>query len=99
MKPAFDWMMTIGGLLMLAGPLLGMLGTVMGMTQSFEVLGADGVGDPEQLSAAIGETLVSTAVGMVFGIVGVGLFLSGLIGYLISRKRLKSQPAGEVPAS
>ncbi|WP_051946952.1 MotA/TolQ/ExbB proton channel family protein [Verrucomicrobium sp. BvORR106] len=99
MKPAFKWMMTIGGLLMVAGPVLGMLGTVMGMTQSFEVLGANGVGDPEQLSAAIGETLVSTAVGVGFGIVGVALFLAGLIGCLVQRKRLKSQPAGEVPAS
>lgn len=92
-------MMIIGGLLTVGGPVFGMLATVMGMTQSFEVLGANGVSDPEHLSAAIGETLVSTAVGMVFGIVGVGLFLSGLIGYLLARKRVKSQPAGEVPAS
>ncbi|WP_157211083.1 MotA/TolQ/ExbB proton channel family protein [Verrucomicrobium spinosum] len=99
MKPAFTRMMTIGGLLILAGPLLGMLGSVMGITQSFEVLGGNGVGDPEQLSAAIAKSMVSTAVGMVFGFFGVALFLSGLIGGLVERKRLKSQSAGEVPAS
>lgn len=40
MKPTFTWMMSVGGLLMLAGPVIGMVVTVMGMTRSFEVLGA-----------------------------------------------------------
>jgi biopolymer transport protein ExbB/TolQ len=99
MKPAFKWMMIIGGLLTVGGPVFGMLATVVGMTQSFEALGASGVGDPEQLSAGIGQSLVSTAVGMVLAFVGVVLFFSGLIGCLVQRKRLKSQPAGDVPAS
>lgn len=87
MKPAFKWMMIMGGLLMMGGPPLGMLGTVMGMTQSFEVLGSSGVGDPEQLSAAIGDTLMSTAVGMAIGFAGVALFLLGLICWLVSRNK------------
>lgn len=99
MKPTFTWMMSVGGLLMLAGPVLGMVVTVMGMTRSFEVLGANGVGDPGQLSAAIGETLVSTAVGIVFGFAGFALFLSGLIGWCVERKRLKSQTAAGVTDS
>lgn len=99
MKPAFKWMMIIGGLLTVGGPVFGMLATVMGMTRSIEILGSGGVGSAEQLSAGIGQSLVSTAVGMVLAFVGVALFFSGLIGCLVERKRLKSQPAGEVPAS
>ena len=42
-------------------PMIGLTGTVTGMIRAFESLGESGIGDPSQLSGAIGEVLVATA--------------------------------------
>ena len=49
-------------------PLLGVIGTVNGMRKAFAALGAQGVGDPKILSAAIGEILIATAAGLLFAL-------------------------------
>jgi len=49
-------------------PMIGLLGTVTGMIRAFAVLGAQGIGDPSSLSAAIGEVLVATASGLFIAI-------------------------------
>ena len=49
-------------------PMIGLLGTVTGMIRAFSVLGASGIGDPSQLSEAIGEVLVATASGLFIAI-------------------------------
>ncbi|MDO5609586.1 MAG: MotA/TolQ/ExbB proton channel family protein [Pseudomonadota bacterium] len=51
-----------------AGPLLGLLGTVVGMIQMFLVIGSHGVGDVNQLAAGIGKALVCAATGMIVAI-------------------------------
>jgi hypothetical protein len=51
-------------------PVLGIIGTVLGMMRAFSTLGANGVGDPSKLSAAIGEVLISTALGFFGGMIG-----------------------------
>jgi biopolymer transport protein ExbB len=56
------------GTLAAAGPLLGLLGTVTGMIQTFAVVRQVGVGDPMQLSGGIAEALLNTAGGLVVGI-------------------------------
>lgn len=63
------------GALAQIGPLVGLSGTVWGMVGAFETLAASGVGDPEKLSAAIGDVLVSTAVGILFGLAGIILLV------------------------
>jgi biopolymer transport protein ExbB len=50
------------------GPLLGLLGTVMGMIATFEAISGAGSGDPKQLAAGISEALVCTATGMAVAI-------------------------------
>jgi len=55
-------------------PMIGLLGTVTGMIRAFSVLGASGIGDPSQLSAAIGEVLVATASGLFIAIPAFGSF-------------------------
>lgn len=68
------------------GPLMGLLGTVMGMIATFKVISSFGGGDPKQLAAGISEALVCTATGMAVAIPGLLLhaFLSrrakGIIG-------------------
>lgn len=49
-------------------PMIGLVGTVVGMIKAFKVLGSSGIGDPSQLSAAIGEVLVATAAGLFIAI-------------------------------
>ncbi|MCZ6802729.1 MAG: MotA/TolQ/ExbB proton channel family protein [Proteobacteria bacterium] len=45
-------------------PLLGLLGTVIGMIKVFTVITAQGVGDPSVLSEGISEALLTTAAGL-----------------------------------
>ena len=45
-------------------PLLGLLGTVIGMIQVFAVITSSGVGDPELLAGGISKALITTAAGI-----------------------------------
>ncbi|MBL9136016.1 MAG: MotA/TolQ/ExbB proton channel family protein [Verrucomicrobiales bacterium] len=68
------------------GPLLGLLGTVMGMIATFKLISSFGSGDPKVLAAGISEALIATATGMTVAIPALLLhaFLSrmakGIIG-------------------
>lgn len=49
-------------------PLLGLLGTVIGMIKVFAAITAFGVGDPTVLAGGISEALITTAAGLAVGI-------------------------------
>jgi len=49
-------------------PLLGLLGTVIGMIKVFAVITTEGVGNPETLAGGISEALITTAMGLVVAI-------------------------------
>ena len=49
-------------------PLLGLLGTVIGMIKVFAVITAQGVGDPAVLASGISEALITTAAGLTVAI-------------------------------
>ena len=49
-------------------PLLGLLGTVIGMIKVFSTITTQGVGDPGALAGGISEALITTAAGMVVAI-------------------------------
>ena len=53
-----------------AEPMLGILGTVIGIIQTFSQLsGADGVANPMAATAGIGEALITTAGGLIASLV------------------------------
>lgn len=52
-------------------PLLGLLGTVVGMIQSFSAIVSQGVGDPSVLAGGISVALLTTAGGLVVAIPSV----------------------------
>jgi biopolymer transport protein ExbB len=49
-------------------PMIGLLGTVIGMMGAFAVLGQSGVSDPRKLALSIGEVLLATASGLFIAI-------------------------------
>ena len=49
-------------------PLLGLLGTVLGMVQIFEAITAAGLGDPQVLAGGIGKALITTVAGLCVAI-------------------------------
>lgn len=57
------------------GPLLGLLGTIFGMVQSFNVLGASGTSNPNGVTGGIGHALTATACGLMIAIICV-IFLN-----------------------
>lgn len=48
-----------------AAPLLGILGTVIGIIGSFDALGGQGIGDPLGVTQGISEALITTAFGLI----------------------------------
>ncbi|MDX8384736.1 MAG: MotA/TolQ/ExbB proton channel family protein [Ghiorsea sp.] len=60
----------VGGLALIAAiaPLLGLLGTVIGMIEVFQVISVEGVGKADVLAGGISKALNTTAVGMVIAI-------------------------------
>jgi len=61
-------------------PMIGLLGTVIGMMKAFAVLGASGIGDPRGLATSIGEVLMATASGLFIAI-------PAFISYYVFRNR------------
>jgi len=49
-------------------PLLGILGTVIGIIQSFDLLGGAGIEHPQAVSAGIAQALLTTATGLAIAI-------------------------------
>nr|WP_235727592.1 MotA/TolQ/ExbB proton channel family protein [Kangiella shandongensis] len=56
------------GSIALVAPLLGLLGTVIGMIKVFTVMRIEGVGNADALAGGISEALVTTAAGMAVAI-------------------------------
>jgi len=55
-------------------PMVGLLGTVSGMVKAFNVIAAQGVGQPQALANNISEALITTATGMIIGIPAMFFF-------------------------
>ncbi|NDP57819.1 MAG: MotA/TolQ/ExbB proton channel family protein [Oxalobacteraceae bacterium] len=66
-----------------AAPLLGLLGTILGIIDTFKALAVSGVSDPGAVSQGIGTALYATALGI--GIAVVGMFFFNLYQERIER--------------
>jgi biopolymer transport protein ExbB len=63
-----------------AAPLLGLLGTIFGIMQTFTALSEGGVSDPAEVSRGIGLALTATAI-------GIAVALIGLVGHNVLNRR------------
>ena len=54
--------------LITAAPLLGILGTVIGIIHSFDMLGRAGIQDPQAVTSGIAQALITTAAGLLVAI-------------------------------
>jgi biopolymer transport protein ExbB len=64
-------------------PLLGLLGTVIGMVKVFAAITSNGVGNPAVLAGGISEALITTAAGL-------SVAIPALIGYRYLRGRVEA---------
>ncbi len=69
------------GTIAAVSPLLGLLGTVVGMVDVFTAITSQGVGNPQALAGGIAEALITTAAGLTVAI-------PALIGYRYYRNRV-----------
>jgi biopolymer transport protein ExbB len=63
-------------------PLMGLLGTVLGMIRTFNAITTEGIGNPAALAGGIAEALIATAAGLTVAI-------PALIGYRFLRSKVE----------
>lgn len=66
--PYLEKHLKILGTIVTVAPLIGLLGTVMGMIKAFNVIALQGTGEPGALAGGISEALITTAVGLSIAI-------------------------------
>ena len=71
-----DYLALIGVLAAIA-PLLGLLGTVIGMIATFDVLAVFGAGNAKAMAGGISEALITTQTGLLVSI--PGLYMKGFL--------------------
>ena len=54
-----------------AAPLLGLVGTVVGMMRAFQVIGSEGVVNPTAVTGGVAEALIATVVGLAIALVAL----------------------------
>ncbi len=76
-KPLINKYLSIISILSAIAPLLGLLGTVMGMIHTFEVISYFGNSNPNGMAGGISEALITTQSGLLVAI--PGLFMSNYL--------------------
>ncbi|MFM0733046.1 MotA/TolQ/ExbB proton channel family protein [Paraburkholderia sediminicola] len=93
-----------------AAPLLGLLGTIVGMMHSFQLFGGDGLVDPGGVTGGVAQSLVATAIGLVVALFALFAFnyfsrrlerlmdeLESFANARLSEIRLAAPPVGAQP--
>jgi biopolymer transport protein ExbB len=79
--------------------LLGLLGTVIGITAAFLVVGQQGTGDPQALAGGIGQALTTTAAGLIVAIptiIGQSYLSSRVEKILLELEKRREELMGNV---
>jgi biopolymer transport protein ExbB len=54
-----------------AAPLLGLVGTVVGMMRAFQVIGSEGIVNPTAVTGGVAEALIATVIGLIIALVAL----------------------------
>jgi biopolymer transport protein ExbB len=82
-------------------PIVGLLGTVVGMIESFHVIAFNGMGDPTLLAGGISKALVNTAAGLSVALPALALhhvFRNRMVGIGIALERQLNRILDGLPA-
>jgi biopolymer transport protein ExbB len=66
--PVLKSRLTVLDTIVTLAPLLGLLGTVVGMIGSFDIMSASGIGQPHAVTGGVAEALIATATGLLIAI-------------------------------
>jgi biopolymer transport protein ExbB len=81
-QPALNRRMVVLDTVITLAPLLGLLGTVLGMIDSFKIISVSGTSHPAGITGGVAEALIATATGLAIAIVC-------LVGYNWCRDRIR----------
>ncbi len=84
--------LSVLGVLAAIAPLLGLLGTVLGMITTFDVLAVHGTGNARAMAGGISEALITTQTGLMIAI--PGLYMKSLLDRQASQLGQKVSVAG-----
>ncbi len=92
--PALERFLTLIKLISAVAPLLGLLGTVTGMINTFQAMTLFGTGDPKLMAGGISQALVTTVIGLVVAL--PTLFMHSIVSGWSKRivHTLEEQSAG-----
>lgn len=91
MKPIVKTPFVSGLVLIIGGPVLGVLGTIISMVSSFGTL-SSGTQDAEGLASEISSALVTTFLGIGLGVLGLLFLFIALIAHLITGESKPKAP-------
>lgn len=57
-----------------SAPLLGLLGTIFGMSSSFKIIGENNLGNASGITAGVAESLIATAFGLIIALIALFTF-------------------------
>ncbi|MBW4051839.1 MAG: MotA/TolQ/ExbB proton channel family protein [Proteobacteria bacterium] len=82
--PTLDRSMWLLDTVVTLAPLLGLLGTIIGMFHAFQFMG-NAAGNTGQITGSVGEALIATASGLVIAVIGLVAFngLQNQVRYLV----------------
>jgi biopolymer transport protein ExbB/TolQ len=93
-KKLYGRAVLICGLGVVIPPLIGLIGTVIGMMGAFGELRKSGSADPSALAGDISVALLTTFWGLVFSVLSLIPFLVFLVLFLRQRRILRTSDAG-----
>jgi len=86
-RPSIGRFLPMIGVLVAIAPLMGLLGTVLGMIETFQVISVFGTGNAGAMANGISIALITTETGLLIAV--PGLLLSGVL--LVQAERLRIQ--------
>jgi biopolymer transport protein ExbB/TolQ len=70
--------------------LFGLAGTVVGMIGAMDTMGLSGGSDPDVLAKNVSLALITTAGGLVISLIALPIFVTAIVLFFKSRRRLET---------